>query len=874
MQSGDEEGVDCGGTYCPPCSTCSGEPANKYAPPDTGCDHAWPTDDGPKIDINTSDDACELIEVCNPDLDHIVEDALLCCEHESFAPLFAGHQRASDKIAACTEAQMLAYEGNYNAFNPTRLKRCLGNYIIQGMGPKAVYMQGYFHGEWCCYGHDEFCPSGCSKFVVRPAAWQMGTSVSCAGASGAQPDFQMGGHQCEYYWVWAYKHSKGWYKYKWGKHGDWDSDLNYQSNSDSVIDLPAHASIERLSTGTCVDYAIALTTLLRKSGYAKNEAYAVDGEGHDYNLVRFPGDSEWYYVDTTGNGSGIKEWPLTGYNYCHNMDEGCYNDRYSPSQSNCPPNSQIHHCTFSSALTSDGEASLSPPAPVEPASVKRYVTRLDVAAQTCTELSPCTEPYTETVGTPASPVALDVGKTIVPTEIVLGESLNISVQIANKEKSPVNVAARETFISGVAYDLATQEGTWEGYTYQYHDWSVPLAAGASETLTFTAAPSAVGYYSFNPTSIAAGGSVYQATAPMVKVVCSPNGTCDPGETHLFCPDDCQTGIADGYCDMVSDRRIDPDCQYTADPDHNPSADTDGDGVRDGSDACPLTPAESVVDRPGCACGQKICADDDPATVDRCRASTAACEHLPDGDLDEVPDGEDNCPDDYNPDQTDGDGDGVGDQCAIGPVATDITLDSGTYYISDSQLTGAIVISASNVLLDCAGATIVGSGTGYGVYIPDHVSNVTVKNCTIRNYRYGIYADNTSGNALIDNTLELNTQGVMLGYATDNTVTGNTADHNAFAGIYMEGATGNQVTSNTLHANDSAGLFIQTSSGNTISGNSVCQNADTDFAIADGVNTGDNNTCSRPHDWNDAGTTGCSYVCVKPRLYLPVIVKSG
>jgi len=76
-------------------------------------------------------------------------------------------------------------------------------------------------------------------------------------------------------------------------------------------------------------------------------------------------------------------------------------------------------------------------------------------------------------------------------------------------------------------------------------------------------------------------------------------------------------------------------------------DSDGDGLLDGSDNCPLVYNPDQQDSDGDGLGD-ACDDDD------------------DGDT--VPDATDNCPLISNPDQTDSDGDGVGDACDL-----DITL---------------------------------------------------------------------------------------------------------------------------------------------------------------------------------------------------------
>jgi bacillopeptidase F len=117
---------------------------------------------------------------------------------------------------------------------------------------------------------------------------------------------------------------------------------------------------------------------------------------------------------------------------------------------------------------------------------------------------------------------------------------------------------------------------------------------------------------------------------------------------------------------------------------SPAQDADQDGVPDGSDLCPDTPAGEPVDGDGCAASQ-LDSDGDGVTddVDNCPATPNAdqadadgdgigdaCDTPTDSDGDGVADDVDNCPSTPNADQLDSDGDGIGDACDIPPTDSD------------------------------------------------------------------------------------------------------------------------------------------------------------------------------------------------------------
>lgn len=81
--------------------------------------------------------------------------------------------------------------------------------------------------------------------------------------------------------------------------------------------------------------------------------------------------------------------------------------------------------------------------------------------------------------------------------------------------------------------------------------------------------------------------------------------------------------------------------------------------------------------------------------------------------------------------------------SCGSITTSTTLDSN---VGSSGT--CFSIDANSVTLDCAGYTITGSATGYGIEIYSK-SGITIKNCKITNFDTAIYVE-TLSNSLFDN----------------------------------------------------------------------------------------------------------------------------
>jgi len=150
--------------------------------------------------------------------------------------------------------------------------------------------------------------------------------------------------------------------------------------------------------------------------------------------------------------------------------------------------------------------------------------------------------------------------------------------------------------------------------------------------------------------------------------CNHNGVLDEcdiaGGTSLDCNGN---GIPD-ECDLASGTSLDGD--HNGVPDEC-QPDSDGDGVIDALDGCPLDRLKTAPGSCGCGVadadtdgdGVPNCLDGCPTDPLKTAAGTCGCGIADtDTDGDGVPDCLDNCPTAPNPDQADANGDGIGDVC--------------------------------------------------------------------------------------------------------------------------------------------------------------------------------------------------------------------
>lgn len=212
------------------------------------------------------------------------------------------------------------------------------------------------------------------------------------------------------------------------------------------------------------------------------------------------------------------------------------------------------------------------------------------------------------------------------------------------------------------------------------------------------------------------------------------------------------------------------------------------------------------------------------------------------------------------------------------------MQSCTMYSHLTSQGTCFTVGANNITINGNGFSISGGNTHdtYGVYGIGR-SNVTVRNLEVHDFYGGLRFENATGCVIDSNNFHNNKNGIQLAYSSNNQLTKNTVNSNEFSGIYLShnsmnnlvkentaernafgirllfNSDGNDLLNNEIRNNTENGIYLDFDTNlNDLIANIVCDNA-IDIC-QDGNNTGDNNWCQTRYNWNDAGTTGCSFRC--------------
>ena len=205
---------------------------------------------------------------------------------------------------------------------------------------------------------------------------------------------------------------------------------------------------------------------------------------------------------------------------------------------------------------------------------------------------------------------------------------------------------------------------------------------------------------------------------------------------------------------------------------------------------------------------------------------------------------------------------------------------GTYSLSGdiktSNINGPCMdIKSSNVMLDCAGHSIIGSGpyTGippfsYGIRVTG-VSNVSILNCSVGNFSYGVYSEGALGLRLLYNNMSTNyVANLYLGNSSGGTIERNIFMHSGSpygAVIIATGSLNNLFQNNSLRYNEFYGFNVSATANRFIDNYIVGSQFSFECRAQDGLpssSLAQGNTCFNQ--------TGCDFVTCRG-LNVPVNV---
>jgi len=159
--------------------------------------------------------------------------------------------------------------------------------------------------------------------------------------------------------------------------------------------------------------------------------------------------------------------------------------------------------------------------------------------------------------------------------------------------------------------------------------------------------------------------------------------------------------------------------------------------------------------------------------------------------------------------------------SVEPATAPIQRIANVYTFS-ANIYDEIVVEKDNVVVDGAGYTLQGIGSGTGVDLFERI-NVTIRNMEIREFLYGVCLCSSLSNSVSGNNVTNNYYGIRLRDSLNNNVSGNNI-RSSFYGIWLTGSSNNTINENNITANNNDGVWLSGSSDyNNVSGNTVRNN---------------------------------------------------
>jgi len=181
--------------------------------------------------------------------------------------------------------------------------------------------------------------------------------------------------------------------------------------------------------------------------------------------------------------------------------------------------------------------------------------------------------------------------------------------------------------------------------------------------------------------------------------------------------------------------------------------------------------------------------------------------------------------------------------SVDPTGAPIRREGDSYTLSGNITSNAdgIVIERDNIVLDGAGFTIRGSGSGKCTSLTNR-NNVTIKNTNVETFHLCIYLYFSSANNVSGNNMANNPFGIYLHSSSNNSIGGNSMANGWYGILLYFSSDYNSISGNNITDHSSVAIGIGSSSGSS-SNNSITGNTVTDSVFAIGLNNGFNNSIS-------------------------------
>jgi parallel beta-helix repeat protein len=175
---------------------------------------------------------------------------------------------------------------------------------------------------------------------------------------------------------------------------------------------------------------------------------------------------------------------------------------------------------------------------------------------------------------------------------------------------------------------------------------------------------------------------------------------------------------------------------------------------------------------------------------------------------------------------------------VDPATAPIVKVKEGYYKFNDDINLPIIVLKDNIVIDGAGYSLTGGGTGDSTKGIDlsYRNNVTVTNLKIEGFDYAIYMSFTSQIIIKKSEFVNNYCALWLTSSSQCKITSNNISKNEFYAIWVKNSTYNLIAENTVTSHTNYTIYLTQSNHNTIRSNIISKNKLGIFLYASSNNT--------------------------------------